>query len=282
MDNSIQQERRYELRSRAGVLAVFSALVKSPIPISLSIGQSGESVTCFLIAMEPAFEELVFGAGGMADVAKLDGSGGLVAKVQINAIWFNFEALNVVVARGYDQPAFRARIPAILQRSQRRDSARYPVPGVNPPVCDVTTPEGSFRLRVLDISLSGVALAIDSPIAGYPFGATLEKCMLQFPGVGAIETDLVVAYRNGEGTSGEHRIGCRFSNMMVRSLTHLQRYIGRLESERLEFDLRDVSSGQGRDRLEFLRVQRRHQHDDHFLLTAAIQQMASPGPFKGR
>lgn len=245
MDNPIQQEGRYELRSRADVIDVFSALVKSPIPISLTIAQSGESVSCFLIAMDPAFEELVFEAGGVAEVAKLDGSGGLVAKVQINAVWFTFEALNVVMARGYEQPAFRACMPTILQRTQRRESARYPVPGVNPPVCDVTTPERSFRLRVLDISLSGIALGIDSPIADYPLGAKLEKCLLQFPEVGAIETDLVVAYRNGEGTAGEHRIGCRFTNMLASSLTHLQRYIGQLERERLVFDLRSDIAAKG-------------------------------------
>lgn len=244
MDNPGQQEGRYELRSRADVIAVFSALVKSPIPISLTIAQSGESVTCFLIALNPAFEELVFEASGVAEVAKLDGSGGLVATVQINAVWFTFEAVNVVAVRGYEKPAFRARLPAILQRSQRRDSARYPVPGINPPVCDVTTDQGSFRLRVLDISLGGIALAIDAPIADYPLGAKLEKCLLQFPGMGAIETDLVVVYRNGEGTSSEHRIGCRFSNMLATSLTHLQRYIGRLERERLEFDLRPDGAGE--------------------------------------
>jgi c-di-GMP-binding flagellar brake protein YcgR len=238
MDSPAQTEGRYELRTRHEVVAVFSALVKSPIPITLTLAQSGETVSCFLIEMNPAFEELIFEAGNVVQVSWLDGSGGLVATVQINAIWFRFEALNVVAARGYDRPAFRARMPSTLSRTQRRDSARYPVPALNPPVCDVTTVEGSFRLRVLDISLSGIALAIDSRIADYPIGERLEKCLLQLPEMGAIQTDLVVAYRQGDGDAAGHRIGCRFSNMLASSLMHLQRYVGHLQREHLTLDLR--------------------------------------------
>lgn len=227
------QNGRYEVSSRRAVIDIFSTLVKSPIPITMTIAQIGETHTSFLIAFEPSFEELVFDASGIAQVAQLDGSGGLVATVQINAVWFRFDAPHVVAARGYDQPAFRARLPTTLLRTQRRNSMRYPVSLRNPPVCDVPTKDGAFRLRVIDISLSGVALAIEGSAANYPLGALFEKCLLHLPDMGAIECDLAVAYLHTDVKASDRRIGCRFSNMLASSLTHLQRYIAYLERERL-------------------------------------------------
>jgi c-di-GMP-binding flagellar brake protein YcgR len=231
-------EERYELRTRRDVLSVLSGLAKWPLPVTTSITQLGVSLTTRLIAVNPSFEELVFDAAGLADAERLDGSAGLVASAQVDAVWFRFEAENVVAVRGYAQPAFRARLPSTILRLQRRNSIRYPVPALNPPVCDVLLNEMPSRLRVIDISLSGVALAIEGPGAKPEPGTRLEKCLLQLPEIGAIQTDLVVVHQHATGNHGGRRIGCRFSDIHLASLSHLQRYISQLERERLANDIR--------------------------------------------
>lgn len=224
----------YEVNSRPDVVAIFSALVDSPIPITMRFSQTDETLTCLLVAVNPSFEELVFDASGFAQVvAQLNGSGGLAATVQINAVWFSFEALNAVAAHGYPHPAFRARMPSTISRMQRRESIRYPVPAFNSPVCDVPMKEGALRLRVVDISLSGIALATEGSIAGVPIGSEFENCVLHLPEIGAIHSGLVVAYQFSSGKASERRMGCRFSNMLASSLSHLQRYIRRLERDQV-------------------------------------------------
>lgn len=226
-------EARYELRTRSDVLSVFSALAKSPIPVTLSLTQLGLSLTTRLIAANPAFEELVFDATGLANSQRLDGSAGLVGSAQMDAVWYRFGAEHVEAVRGYAQPAFRARLPSMILRMQRRDSIRYPVPALNPPVCDVLLQGIPLGLRVIDISLSGIAVEIEGRGAECKPGSKLENCLLQLPDVGAIQTDLDVVHLSADRTGGGRRLGCRFTNIRATALTHLQRYISGLERERL-------------------------------------------------
>lgn len=227
-------EERYVLRNRRDVLPVFAALAKWPIPITMRLSQLGASFSSRLIAVNPAFEELVFDASGLAGVERLDGSEGLIAEAQMDAVWFHFEAEHAEAVRGYVQPAFRARLPKVLTRLQRRDSIRYPVPAFNPPVCDVLGGNNPSHLRAIDISLSGIALRVEDARANYEKGCTLSNCLLHLPDIGSISTDLHVAYLSPFGEGDVRRIGCRYTNLRATSLVHLQRYVARLERLRLE------------------------------------------------
>ena len=207
--------------------------MRSSAPVAVNLLQHGSALTSRLIAVNPAFEELVFDANGLEDVGGLDGSAGLTASAQMNTAWFRFTAENAVVVRGYPQPAFRARLPSVILRMQRRESMRYPVPAFNAPVCDFKHEAAAICLRVLDISLSGVSLAVEESNLKFAAGSVLRDCLLQLPKLGAIQTDLHVAYEKPGEIGIGRRIGCRFTNIRTTSLTHLQRYVSVLERERL-------------------------------------------------
>ncbi len=228
---------RYVLRTRRDILPVFAVLARAPIPVKVTIAQLGNTISSRLIAFNPAFEELVFDATGVPGVERLDGSAGLSAEAQIDAAWFRFEAEHVEVAKGYAVPAFRARLPTTLARFQRRDSVRYPVPALNPPVCDIrvgAAEDRPSRLRAIDISNSGIALLIDDPRLNIVSGSTLVGALLHLPDIGAIATDLLAVYLAPFGEGDQRRLGCRFTNLRATSLDHLQRYVARLERARLE------------------------------------------------
>ena len=142
-------DERYLLSTRREVLSVMQALAKWPVPVSVNLAQLRETAPCRLIAVNPAYEELVFDASGLSGVARLDGSGGLVAEAQLDAVWYRFESSNVEAVQGHGGKAFRARMPPVVARVQRRNSVRYPVPGVNPPVCEVRNEVGvAARLQI--------------------------------------------------------------------------------------------------------------------------------------
>ena len=230
-------EERYVLRTRRDVLPVFLALAKWPIPVKVHVPQLGATITTRLIAVNPAFEELVFDASDLSGAERLDGSAGLSAVAQMDAVWFQFEAEHAVAVRGLARPAFRARLPATLARMQRRDSIRYPVPAFNPPVCDIRgggAGEGPVRLRAIDISYSGIALLLNDPRLNIGSGSTLAGCMLHLPDIGAIAMDLHAAYLSPYGEGDQRRLGGRFTNVRATSLDHLHRYVARLERARLE------------------------------------------------
>lgn len=229
-------DERYVLRMRRDIMPVFVALAKWPVQIKVLVQQLGVSIETRLIALHPEFEELVFDASALPGAERLDGSAGLSAETQMDAVWFRFDAGHVGVVHGYPVPAFRARIPDTIARVQRRDSIRYPVPGINPPVCELPGEdpgENAQRLRAIDISNSGIALRLDDSRVNIKAGSTLEGCLLHLPDIGAIATDLRVMYLAPLGQGDQRRIGCRFTNMRATSLDHLRRYVGRLERERL-------------------------------------------------
>ena len=99
-------------------------------------------------------------------------------------------------------------------------------------LADLRWGEEAIRLRAIDISLSGIALLVADSRANYQKEMTIENCLLHLPDIGALSTDLTAQYLApyGEG----RRMGCRFSNFRATSLSHLQRYISRLERARLE------------------------------------------------
>lgn len=229
-------DERYVLRMRRDIMPVFVALQKWPVQVKLRVHQLGVSFNTRLIALHPEFEELVFDASELPGVQRLDGSAGLSAEAQMDSVWFRFDAGHVGVVHGYPVPAFRARIPDTIARVQRRDSIRYPVPGMNPPVCELGNEgreQSVQRLRAIDISSSGIALLADDARMTITAGSILEGCMLHLPDIGAIATDLRVMYVAPFGDGDKRRMGCRFTNILATSLEHLRRYVGRLERERL-------------------------------------------------
>ncbi len=113
---------------------------------------------------------------------------------------------------------------------------RYPVPGMNPPVCDFRAGDARnepLHLRAIDISSSGIALLLDDPRQMVAAGMVFPDAMLQFPDIGAIATDLTVMYVAPYGEGDARRLGVRFTNMKASALNHLQRYVQRLERLRL-------------------------------------------------
>ena len=229
---SAADEERYVLRTRRDILPHLVTLSKSRAPIRLVVQQLGVSITSSLIALNPEFEELVFDASALPGVERLNGIAGLSAEVQMDTVWYRFEAGHVTVVQGYPRPAFRARLPDKILRIQRRDSIRYPVPGVNPPVCDIPASNAdakALRLPAIDISNSGISLRIDDSRLSLARDTVLEGCMLHLPEIGAIACGLVVKYLSPLGEGDMRRIGCRFTDIHALSLNHLTQYVLRIE-----------------------------------------------------
>lgn len=235
---------RYVLSARRDVLPVMQALANSPVPLELTVEQLDATIGSTLLRVTPAFEELVFDATGLGGLERLDGSAGVRAKAQLDTVWYSFDAAFAEAAPGRGRPALRARLPDQVKRMQRRDSIRYPVPSINPPVCDVRGKnewEEVEHLRSLDISLSGISLLLKPGHSTYQRDERIGGCTLHLPDIGALQTDLIVAHVSPLGGGDERRMGCRFSNMLATSLAHLRRYVMRLERERLQSLAREAA-----------------------------------------
>ena len=92
-----------------------------------------------------------------------------------------------------------------------------------------------LKLSLVDISCGGIAVLDEKKVLDCTIGKSYERCKLDLPGVGLVE--IVLQVRNHQelvllNGKSNRRIGCQFINLSNSVLSHIQRYIMKLERER--------------------------------------------------
>jgi flagellar brake protein len=141
-------------------------------------------------------------------------------------------------ARFDGREAFRIALPEQVLRLQRREYYRLTTPISSPLKCQVPLPNGgTVEVPLSDIGAGGIGVII-----GTPPGATLESgevfpgCRINLPGVGVLEATIriqstfEVTLKNG---SKILRSGCQFVDLRPAMQSLIQRYIIKLERERI-------------------------------------------------
>lgn len=142
----------------------------------------------------------------------------------------------VAEATQYDnRPAFRIRMPESLLRLQRRDFFRVRPPMSKPAKCLVPYGDDGKQyesLRVLDLSVGGMAVMMYPEKFELPLGRAIESCYLDLPGVGSVSVSLTVRHVDAVPKDDKaRRCGCEFVDMPPASRVMLQRYINLIDAE---------------------------------------------------
>lgn len=138
-----------------------------------------------------------------------------------------------------DGDAFFMAIPKVIERIQRREYFRLNTPqGSNALICRFLLNKESIDATVSDMSVGGIGLTFKGePPAIFSHGAVLEKCSIDFPGVGTIPFTLKVfgLWPLGKTRSGEqlYHVGLGFVNLTGKANNVVQRYMVQLELDRL-------------------------------------------------
>jgi flagellar brake protein len=134
-----------------------------------------------------------------------------------------------------NRPAFRIRMPESLLRLQRRDFFRVRPPMSKPAKCLVPYSQDSKQyeqLRILDLSVGGMAVMSYPEKFDLPTGKVIENCYLDLPGVGSIGVSMTVRHIDAVPKDEKaRRCGCEFVDMPPASRVMLQRYINQIDAE---------------------------------------------------
>ncbi|HSI22200.1 MAG TPA: flagellar brake protein [Methylophilaceae bacterium] len=136
------------------------------------------------------------------------------------------------------RPAFVIPFPGQVLQLQRREYYRLTTPIINPLICTVPLGQGrTEEFPIMDISAGGIGMIIgNSPDMLLKVGAAYPGCRIELPGVGVLELTLSiqslfeVTLKNG---SKSFRSGCQFVNLHPSMESLLQRYILKLERDRI-------------------------------------------------
>lgn len=176
---------------------------------------------------EPALAERMLGASG------------LLCETTLDQIRILFRLVRLQPATHDGVAVLAAPLPSSLVRLQRRDHFRVATPLVNPVCAQVALPPllggGRFAFALGDISCGGLALVDRRLVLGDTPGLVLTGCRLDLPESEPLELSLQVrnCMETLIGARVARRIGCMFVDLPRNGLHTVQRYITRLERDRI-------------------------------------------------
>jgi len=155
-----------------------------------------------------------------------------VAFVESIKLQFTLDAPRRSTDSGY--PAFLCAMPDRVLRLQRREYYRVRTPDDVSASCLV--PYSGDRaqyesLRVLDVSVGGLALMAYPRHFDPAFGTVIDRCYLDLPGVGTVTIRMRVAHVETTKDGESRRCGCEFIDLSPQARMMLQRYVHRIDVE---------------------------------------------------
>lgn len=230
---------RYLVRARLEVVHILENVMASRAIIALYDDASKRSfMLSSLLEVDASQGDLFLEMGADQPFNKrLLAAGEMTCVTSLNQIHVQFTArhLRSVVREGKN--AFLAQLPSELLRLQRRESYRLETSVIHPVQCAINTGHGFVETVVVDISLGGLGLLAYEDVGNLlQRGVVYHGCRLSLPGRGEFAVSLNVcttfdvALKNGKQT---HRAGCQFIDLPASIETEIQRYIIRVDRERV-------------------------------------------------
>ena len=226
----------YRITSQVEIQVLLQQMLDHRTLVTLS-GPHGDSYTTLMWQADPSRQMLCFSASD--DDPRLRAlleSDEIVAVAYLDSIKVQFDLDGVVEVRGGHHRALNAKYPKVLFRFQRRSAFRVQPFSTKSPVAKFrhpAMPDMQLALRVLDISLSGVALFRPDNVPMIAAGVKIGQCQLDLDDETHLEVGLVIHHVTAiHPESRGARLGCELAGLdwSDRSLQH---YINQTQKRRL-------------------------------------------------
>jgi flagellar brake protein len=234
-------EAKYLLRDPREINTLLKSLVSGRALVSVKLLPGRESFLSALIEVDDdAGSLLLDGSTDAALNTRIEAAHTLDCVTQLEKIRVQFALSGHQSVSDGGSPGFRASLPTVMLRLQRRDYYRLHTPVTDSVTCTLPLPlpSGGTRdttVRILDISAGGIAIAVPPEGASFAQGEAVESCMLNLPEAAPIPAKLTVrnVFRMTNRTGVKVlRAGCQFTDIPRGADETIQRYILKIERER--------------------------------------------------
>ncbi|MBT9494482.1 MAG: flagellar brake protein [Paucibacter sp.] len=213
----------FRVQAPIEVLALLRLLQAQATRISLT-APNGASLSCSLQDLDPERASLSFDAGPATEqIQALLSADEITAVAYLDQIRLQFELEDPVLINGL----LRCTSPAVIYRFQRRQSFRVQS-NLRTPQVRLLHPvqsELSLSLRILDLSLGGLALLLPAEVAPFPPGCALESAQVMLGREVRFRTGLRLQNSRPVGDKGNLQLGWTFTQLNAEATLYLQRYI---------------------------------------------------------
>lgn len=231
----------YRITSPVEIQALLKQMLDTNALVTLS-GPQGASHTTLLWAVDTSRGIVCFSAE--ADDPSLESlleSDEVVAVAYLDSIKLQFDIEGLVHVHGGHHSALNAQFPKEVFRFQRRDAFRVKPFSSHSPQAQFrhpSMPDMALTLRVLDVSLGGMALFLPETIPMIEAGSKIGRCIIDLDGDTRIEAGVkihhvTVLHPEFHGA----RLGCEFFGMDGGTMRTLQHYINQTQKRRSALSL---------------------------------------------
>lgn len=219
----------FRVGSPAEVLALLKQLADANVALTLSTPE-GASCSATVWTLDPQRGLLCLSAD-LHDVRlqSLLESDEVVAVGYLDSVKLQFDLHDIVLVRSQGSCALNVRFPRELYRFQRRGSFRVrpllntrPVARFRHPAL----PDMALELRVVDVSIGGVALFLPEDVPAIEPGVSIEQAAVELDGDTRLTVNLTIhhitlLHHESKGV----RLGCGMGKLGGDGERALQRYI---------------------------------------------------------
>lgn len=239
-----QQATRYEVRDPLEIRHLLQRLISAHALMSLLHADGSVVLLSTILGIDESTGQLLL------DTSADDGINQSVLASQalhcagsLERIEVRFDLEPLKMDRSLTPPVFRVALPKHLVYLQRREYFRLLAPAHDALYCDLELPEeasGSTRrlqTPVIDLSTGGVAVRVPQGSDElFKAGTTFPNCRLALPKAGVVEAPLLIRHvgeYHGPKGLPLHHAGCEWQGMPMGMQNLIQRYIMRVERERV-------------------------------------------------
>jgi c-di-GMP-binding flagellar brake protein YcgR len=238
---------RYWLYSKFEIDALIARLCDERVQMTVYWGSSGQFAVTQIMKVDGLRNEAHFDLPSQPQQqTELLGVGELVCVAFIDSVKLQFSIAAPRRSSEGGYPTFVCAFPDRLLRLQRREYYRVRAPESLSATCLVPYTGDCSRyeaLRVLDVSVGGLAmLAYPQHFSPAP-GTVIDRCYLDLAGVGTVTIRMRIANVDPTPSAVVRRCGCEFIDLSPQARMMLQRYVHRIDVEQRNrgFDPRKVA-----------------------------------------
>lgn len=226
----------FRISDRAERVQLLQQLLDGGEPVHLSAPQ-GVAATSRLWTLDAGQQQIALAADAadpqMQSLAQCDEA---VAVAYLDRIKLQFELDDLLLLRGPHHCVLRARLPERLYRFQRRAAYRvlgFDRHGPRARLRHPSLPEMLLALRIVDLSIGGIALLLPDDVPALQPGTQLRGVRIELDSDTGFDATLHLLHVTAlHGGGGGTRLGCAFSGLEGTPLRALQRCIDQTQQRR--------------------------------------------------
>jgi len=235
---------RFLVRNRRQVRGLLRALIDQRSLVSAHIGGRDQSFPSAVLEVDEDDDWMLLDASpNEASNRAATAASHLLCFAQLEKVRIRFRLDNIERIEHEGHVAFRAAIPTAIYYLQRREHYRLETPITDSPTCvigfepdeDGVPTRAPLKLRVIDISGGGLAVALPAGSPLLEVGAVYARCELLLPDQAAVPVALAVCSQNRQTLPNGmemYRVGTRFEHLPRGADEAIQRYIFRVDRQR--------------------------------------------------